>query len=147
MAFTPPRTANNTMKIDGYTIVIESPPIATTITPPIATTNSFGSPSNHQIVPKLVQPALNYKNKNKNKPPLKPNNTKIISNINPNNKENIKKRQHLATALNILPGTQSPEDIAAAKLDAQNAQPNKTPKKRRGDFIHQPQQNNIFDDI
>jgi len=103
-----------------------------------------GSPgSSNQIIAKSP-PKLNYKNQNKPLPPLVPNNKKVIDDTDRENEENKNKRRLLVDKLNILPGAQTPEELAAAQLDAQNAQPNRTPKKIMENFIQQPDDNDLY---
>jgi hypothetical protein len=139
MNFTPLKEQTY-MYIDGYKIVeaVYSSPIA-------PKPFEFGSPS--QTVSTASAPKLVCKQKNK---PPKKNNRNIISNINPCNKENIKKRKTLSDALIATPNKLSPEELAAAQLNAQNVQQDISPLAEilnENGFMHQPQPNNIFDEI
>jgi hypothetical protein len=137
MDCTPSKEEKTYMRIDGYEIVEE---VYSSPKP-----FEFGSPS--QTVSTESAPKLVYKQKNK---PPKKNNRNVISNINPCNKENIKKRKILSDALTATPNKPSPEQLAAAQLNAQNAQQDISPLAERlneNGFMHQPQPNNIFDNI
>ena len=115
-----------------------------------------GSPDPlNQIMAANVAPKLNYKksSKSQSQSPLVFNKEQVIHDTDRENVENKRQRQALSEELTTTPGKLSPEQLAAAQLNAQNAQQDISPLAERlndennGFVMNQPQQNNIFDDI
>jgi hypothetical protein len=138
------------LSVDGYRIVKND--LYSPIAPKQFELPGSPDPLN-QIMAANAAPKLNYKNKNKPQSPLIPNNKQVVHDTDRENTENKKQRQALAKELTRTPNKPLPEQLAAAQLNAQNAQQDISPLAERlndenNDFVmNQPQPNNIFDNI